>query len=132
MASPLAHQTGFMYGLMMPIMLRAGAVLQDTWEPRRVIRLIQDEGATFTMASTPFLTDLAKAAQETGQRIPTLRTFLCAGAPIPGALVEQARKVLDAKVISAWGMPENGPVTLILPDDNAEPPYNTEYRKRGG
>src|SRR3546814_9683348 len=92
MASPLAHQTGFMYGLMMPIMLRAGAVLQDTWEPRRVIGLIQDEGATFTMASTPFLTDLAKAAQETGQRIPTLRTFLCAGAPIPGALVERSEE----------------------------------------
>src|SRR3546814_11738254 len=110
MASPLAHQTGFMYGLMMPIMLRAGAVLQDTWEPRRVIRLIQDEGATFTMASTPFLTDLAKAAQETGQRIPTLRTFLCAGAPLPGALVEPARKVLEATERSAWGMTENGAV----------------------
>jgi len=126
MASPLAHQTGFMYGLMMPIMLRASAVLQDTWEPRRVIRLIQDEGATFTMASTPFLTDLAKAAQETGQCIPTLRTFLCAGAPIPGALVEQARKVLDAKVISAWGMTENGAVTLIRPEDDDERAFNTD------
>jgi acyl-CoA synthetase (AMP-forming)/AMP-acid ligase II len=29
MASPMAHQTGFMYGLMMPIMLRASAVLQE-------------------------------------------------------------------------------------------------------
>ena len=35
MASPMAHQTGFMYGLMMPIMLRASAVLQDVWEPKR-------------------------------------------------------------------------------------------------
>src|SRR3546814_15096809 len=78
------------------------------------------------MASTPFLTDLAKAAQETGQRIPTLRTFLCAGAPIPGALVEQARKVLDAKVISAWGMTENGAVTLIRPEDDDERAFNTD------
>ena len=30
--------------------------------------------------------------QKTG--VPSLKTFLCAGAPIPGALVEQARKVL--------------------------------------
>src|SRR3546814_16680364 len=103
MASPLAHQTGFMYGLMMPIMLRAGAVLQDTWEPRRVIRLIQDEGATCTMASTPFLTDLAKAAQETGQRIPTLRTLLCAGAPITGAPVDTTPQVLPPQVLSASG-----------------------------
>ena len=32
MASPMAHQTGFMYGLVMPIMLGATAVLQDIWE----------------------------------------------------------------------------------------------------
>ena len=32
MASPMAHQTGFMYGLMMPVMLGASAVLQDIWD----------------------------------------------------------------------------------------------------
>lgn len=31
MASPMAHQTGFMYGLMMPVMLGATAVLLDVW-----------------------------------------------------------------------------------------------------
>jgi cyclohexanecarboxylate-CoA ligase len=88
MASPMAHQTGFMYGLMMPIMLRASVVLQDTWEPKKAVELIRAEGATFTMASTPFLSDLTKTVQETGLPVPTLRTFLCAGAPIPGPLVE--------------------------------------------
>ena len=34
MASPMAHQTGFMYGLMMPIMLGASVVLQD-WIRRK-------------------------------------------------------------------------------------------------
>ena len=33
----------------------------DIWEPKKAIELIRSEGATFTMASTPFLTDLAKA-----------------------------------------------------------------------
>lgn len=31
MASPMAHQTGFMYGLMMPIVLKASAVLHCKW-----------------------------------------------------------------------------------------------------
>ncbi|MBI3101167.1 MAG: cyclohexanecarboxylate-CoA ligase [Burkholderiales bacterium] len=117
MASPMAHQTGFMYGLLMPIMLKASAVLQDVWEPKRAIELIRTERATFTMASTPFLTDLAKNVSESGQGVPTLRTFLCAGAPIPGPLVEQARTALGAKIISAWGMSENGAVTLTCPED---------------
>ena len=126
MASPMAHQTGFMYGLMMPIMLGASAVLQDIWEPRIAIELARAEGVTFTMASTPFLTDLTKTAAETGVGIPSLRTFLCAGAPIPGALVEQARKGLGAKIVSAWGMTENGAVTLIRPEDDDELAFTTD------
>ncbi len=118
MASPMAHQTGFMYGLMMPIMLRASAVLQDLWEPKKAVELIRAEGASFTMASTPFLNDLARTVAETGQAVPTLKTFLCAGAPIPGPLVEQARSVLGTKIVSAWGMTENGAVSLIELDDD--------------
>lgn len=126
MASPMAHQTGFMYGLMMPIMLQARVVLQDIWEPKLAIALVQSEGATFTMASTPFLTDLARTVAETGQGVPTLKTFLCAGAPIPGPLVEQARAALGAKVVSAWGMTENGAVTLTQLDDADERSFSTD------
>lgn len=126
MASPMAHQTGFMYGLMMPIMLRASAVLLDVWDPQRAIELIRAEGASFTMASTPFLADLTKTVQETGQAVPTLKTFLCAGAPIPGPLVEQARAVLGTKIVSAWGMTENGAVTLIRPEDDDERAFTTD------
>jgi len=126
MASPMAHQTGFMYGLMMPIMLKARVVLQDIWEPKQAIALVQSEGATFTMASTPFLTDLARTVAETGQAVPTLKTFLCAGAPIPGPLVEQARAALGTKVVSAWGMTENGAVTLTQLDDADERSFSTD------
>jgi cyclohexanecarboxylate-CoA ligase len=120
MASPMAHQTGFMYGLMMPILLQASAVLQDIWEPKQAIALIRDEQVSFTMASTPFLSDLARTVAETGAAVPSLRSFLCAGAPIPGPLVEQARATLGARIVSAWGMTENGAVTLTLPDDPDE------------
>jgi cyclohexanecarboxylate-CoA ligase len=126
MASPMAHQTGFMYGLMMPIMLRASAVLQDIWEPNKAIELIRGEGVSFTMASTPFLTDLTRTVQESGSSVPTLKTFLCAGAPIPGPLVEQARKVLGSKIVSAWGMTENGAVTLIKLDDDDQLAFGTD------
>jgi cyclohexanecarboxylate-CoA ligase len=126
MASPMAHQTGFMYGLIMPILLQASAVLQDVWEPTKAIALINAEKASFTMASTPFLTDLARAVADSGVAVPSLRTFLCAGAPIPGPLVEQARKALGAKIVSAWGMTENGAVTLTRLEDDDERSFNTD------
>ncbi|NUT14693.1 MAG: cyclohexanecarboxylate-CoA ligase [Cupriavidus sp.] len=126
MASPMAHQTGFMYGLMMPVMLGAHAVLQDIWDPARAAALIRDEGVTFTMGSTPFLTDLARVVAESGVPVPSLRLFLCAGAPIPGTLVEQARQALGAKIVSAWGMTENGAVTTTLPEDSDERASTTD------
>lgn len=126
MASPMAHQTGFMYGLLMPVMLRARVVLQDQWDPKLAVQLVRDEGVTFTMASTPFLTDLTKAVAEGAGAVPTLKTFLCAGAPIPGPLVEQARRVLGTKIVSAWGMTENGAVTLIRLDDDDERAFTTD------
>ena len=126
MASPMAHQTGFLYGLMMPIMLQARAVLQDVWDPARAAELIREQGATFTMASTPFLADLARTVSQSGMPIPSLATFLCAGAPIPGPLVEQARAALGAKIVSAWGMTENGAVTTTLLDDDDERSVNTD------
>jgi cyclohexanecarboxylate-CoA ligase len=126
MASPMAHQTGFMYGLMMPIMLKASAVLQDIWEPKKAVEIINTEKASFTMASTPFLSDLTRAVVEGKTPVPTLKTFLCAGAPIPGPLVEQARAALGTKIVSAWGMSENGAVTLIQLNDSDERAFTTD------
>ena len=126
MASPMAHQTGFMYGLMMPIMLGASAVLQDIWQATTAVDIIHAEQVSFTMASTPFLTDLTRTIAASGQMLPSLKTFLCAGAPIPSPLVRQAREVLGVKIISAWGMTENGAVTLTRPEDDDERAFNTD------
>ncbi len=126
MASPMAHQTGFMYGLMMPIMLKASAMLLDFWDPAKAAALIRAEKVTFTIAATPFLTDLARVVAEGGEGVPSLRTFVCAGAPIPGPLVEQARAGLGARIVSAWGMTENGAVTVVKPEDDDEMAATTD------
>jgi len=126
MASPMAHQTGFMYGLMMPIVLGATAVLQDVWEPKRAAKRMSDEGVTFTMASTPFLSDLTDAVGADGFGVSSLRIFLSAGAPIPRVLVERATKVLKANIVSAWGMTENGAVTTTKLDDPPEKTFHTD------
>ncbi|MGH2341349.1 cyclohexanecarboxylate-CoA ligase [Segnochrobactraceae bacterium EtOH-i3] len=126
MASPMAHQTGFMYGFLMPVMLKARMVLLDSWDPALAAKLIAEEGITFTMASTPFLMDLSDAVEKLGTDPSALRIFLCAGTAIPGPLVERAQKVLGAKIISAWGMTENGAVTVVSPSDPDERSVNTD------
>ena len=126
MSSPMAHQTGFMYGLMMPIMLGASAVLQDIWEPKQAATRIGNERVTFTMASTPFLSDLTDAVATNNHDVSSLRVFLSAGAPIPRVLVERATQVLKANIVSAWGMTENGAVTTTKLDDSPEKAFHTD------
>ncbi len=126
MPSPMAHQLGFMYGLVLPIMLGATAVLQDVFAAGEMARQIVQEGATFTMGATPFLNDLTEHVERTGIQTPSLRVFVSAGAPIPRALVAKARPALGASVISAWGMSENGAVTTTRPDDPEEKATSTD------
>jgi cyclohexanecarboxylate-CoA ligase len=126
MPSPLAHQLGFMYGIVLPIMLGGTAILQDIFSAPEMARQIRDEGATFTMGATPFLNDLTEHVATSGQATPSLRVFVSAGAPIPRALVAKARQTLGAAIISAWGMSENGAVTTTKLDDGEEKATTTD------
>lgn len=117
MASPMAHQTGFAYGLILPVMLGARMVLMDKWDKVIAADLVATEGVSWTMASTPFLMDLTNAVEEGETDTSSLRIFLCAGTVIPGPVVERAQNVLGARVISAWGMSENGAVTTVRLED---------------
>jgi cyclohexanecarboxylate-CoA ligase len=132
MASPLAHQTGFVYGMMIPVILGTKLVLQDVWSAPDAARLIQSEGATFTMASTPFLSDLASSEAVARESVKTLRTFVCAGAPIPSVIVQKATERLGFEVLSCWGMTENGAVTIARPGDPPEKIFGTDGRAIGG
>ncbi|MED5298968.1 MAG: cyclohexanecarboxylate-CoA ligase [Actinomycetota bacterium] len=126
MASPMAHQTGFMYGLMMPVVLGCPAVILDVWDAPTAISIVNDYGATFTMASTPFLADLTDTVATAGTGVPSLSTFLCAGAPIPGPLVERAQPTLGTTIVSAWGMSENGAITTTMLDDDPSRSVDTD------
>ena len=126
MASPLAHQTGYLYGLLMPIRLGARTVLQDIWDPATAARIIHDEQVTFTIGATPFVADLAHT--EALDRYPTrsLEMFATAGAPVPRVLVQTATERLGACVVAGWGMSENGLVTSTLPDDPPDKIFGTD------
>ncbi|MEE8397192.1 MAG: cyclohexanecarboxylate-CoA ligase [bacterium] len=126
MASPLAHQTGFLYGVLMPIMLATKVVLQDIWNPGVAARHIAEEAVTFSMGSTPFLADLADTPDLEKYDTSSLRIFLTAGAPIPRVLVHRATERLKITVFSAWGMTENGAVTCTRADDPPEKAFQTD------
>src|SRR5262245_17134430 len=92
MASTVGHQTGFLFGHCLNLLLGSTAVWMDTWNVEEGVRLIESEGVTFSIGATPFLRDLTYL--ETARDRSSLRLFVSAGAPIPRALVRDARERL--------------------------------------
>jgi cyclohexanecarboxylate-CoA ligase len=120
MGSPLAHQTGFLWGMVLPILLGAKVVLLDIWSPEKAAELISQEGATFSVSAPTFLTDLLAVGENSRGGLSSLRTFVLAGAPVPKVLVERAVEQLGIRVMSAWGMTEVGLPTITRPADPIE------------
>jgi cyclohexanecarboxylate-CoA ligase len=113
-ASPMGHMTGYLALALQAIHAGGTLVLQDVWDATTGIRIMAQEGVTHTAASTPFLTDICERVAG-GAAKPPMRTFLCAGAPIPPVLVERAMQLMDLRVSSVWGMSESLCSTLTPP-----------------
>jgi cyclohexanecarboxylate-CoA ligase len=109
MASTLGHQTGYLYGYCLTLLLGATAVWMDVWNAQAAARLIEAERVTFTMGATPFLRDLTYV--DSRHDLSSLRLFISAGAPIPRPLVKDARARLGCAISAGWGMTENGLAT---------------------
>lgn len=118
MASTLAHLTGFLYGARLNVQNGATCVLQDVWDPERFVELIAEHRISYTSAATPFLHDLLSAANLAEHDTSSLVRFCCMGAPIPRAIVREAKvKLPELVVVGGWGQTEEGLVTIGIPGD---------------
>ena len=124
MASTLGHQTGYLYGYCLNVLLGATAVWMDIWNAEEAARVIEAERVTFTMGATPFVRDLTYTAAQ--RDLGSLRLFVSAGAPIPRPLVRDARARLGAVISAGWGMTENGLVTCNGLEDPEEKVFATD------
>jgi cyclohexanecarboxylate-CoA ligase len=124
--SPLAHQLGFLWGLLLPMMCGATTVLLDIWKPDMAAKLLAEERATICMGATPFLSDLADFPGMGQMRLDAFRLFISGGAPIPSALVRRAKVNLGATIVSVWGMTEVCAATTVRLDDAEEKAFGTD------
>lgn len=124
--SPLAHQLGFLWGMLLPLMLGATTVLLDVWRPDLAVKLLIEEKATICMGAPPLLVDLIDFPGIVDMPIDAFRLFISGGAPLPSALVLRAKANLGVIVVSVWGMTEVCGVTAVRLDDPEEKAYTTD------
>ena len=106
--SPIAHTTGLVTSVLLPMLTGASTHIMARWDPARGIEEIQRFGCTAAVTAPTFLHTLLSAYDGERHDLSTLRLWTCAGAPIPAAVVERAGAVLPAmKVLSLYGRSEN-------------------------
>ncbi len=120
MASTLAHQTGFGYGMLKPLSMGMTVVYQDSWDVDQLLDAIAPEGIVWTVSATAFVMDMVAAQRRRPRDVDCFRYFICGGAPIPPVVVEDTATVLGAELIAVWGMTENMITTTTRPGDPVE------------
>jgi len=131
--TPLAHQTGLLYGMWLSFALGSTQVIQDVWDARRGAQALREWDGTFVQAATPFLADLVRVVESGEEEAPpALRIFVVTGAAVPRALAERATGVLAAAVCGAWGSTESCLGALAAPGDDPEKVWGTDGRALAG
>lgn len=115
MGSPLGHSVGAIHGARMSLYFGLPMVLQQRWDAAEAVQMIEDNNCTFTVAATPFLKDLVGLDHPGAlPKLNSLKYFLCGGAQVPPALMQQADAAFPNTYVTVlWGMTEGGYVTCI-------------------
>jgi acyl-CoA synthetase (AMP-forming)/AMP-acid ligase II len=116
--SPVAHTTGLVTSVLVPMLTGASTHLMAEWDPARGMDEIQRFGCTAAVTAPTFLHGLLTEYDPQRHDLSTLRLWVCAGAPIPAAVVERASVTLpNIKVLSLYGRSENLVTTTCSVDD---------------
>ena len=130
MPSPIGHITGLVYGIVMPLLMAGAVVLQPEWDPDLGLRLIEDHDCTFCVGATPFLRGLTDSYLRAGHPS-RLAAFVCGGADVPPALVQESQRTLGAVVVRAYGLTEMPTVSCGGRADPPEVQADTDGRLTG-
>ena len=109
--SSLAHVSGLIYGVLLPVWLGATVVLMDEWDPGRFLELVAAEHGTFSAGATPFLQGITDHPLLERFDTSSFRVFPCGGADVPPDLIRRAAQRLAIRTGRGYGSTEFPSIT---------------------
>ena len=132
MPSPVAHVSGLIYGVLLPIYLGATSVLLARWDATAFLAAIERERGTFSGGATPFLEGLVDHPDLERFDLRSFRRFPCGGADVPPDLIRRARARLGILTGRGFGSTEFPSITSSAgPDEPEDRRAETEGRPIG-
>lgn len=131
--SPITHTTGLVTSVLLPLLYGAGTHLMEQWEPREGLARIAKFRCTAAVSATTFLRMMLGVYDPDVHDASSMRFWTCAGSPIPGAFVREAREAFPGmRVLSLYGRSENLSTTLCAIDDDPERSVTSDGRAAPG
>ncbi|MFQ5690285.1 MAG: class I adenylate-forming enzyme family protein [Gemmatimonadota bacterium] len=117
---PLSHIFGLTAALLTGLVSGGGVVLQERFEPRGALDLVERHGVTvYHGVPTMFVMQLREPGLAK-RDLDSIRTGIVAGAPVSPELVDRARRELVPQLEIAYGLTETSPtVSITRPEDPA-------------
>jgi cyclohexanecarboxylate-CoA ligase len=106
--------------VVLPLIAGAKSHLMEAWDPEEGLHRIEEYGCTATVTATPFLQMLMAVYDPAKHDTSSMRLWVCAGSPIPGAIVERSRELLGCLTLSLYGRSENFLTTMCTVSDAPE------------
>ncbi|KAL7747392.1 4-coumarate--CoA ligase [Sorochytrium milnesiophthora] len=110
---PMFHIYGLVCALYMGIYLGNTIVILPRFDLKQYLQLIQDYRVTLATLTPPVILSLAKDPAVDQFDLSSLRSIVCAAAPLSAALQEACMKRLNVTLRQAYGMTEMSPISHL-------------------
>lgn len=99
--------------LCLPLLLKGGTVVLDTFEAGRALETIERERVTTTFGVPTMYQAMAAHPRFTDTDLSSVETLLCGGAPVPRELIDRYSD-RGLTFVQGYGMTETAPGALLL------------------
>jgi long-chain acyl-CoA synthetase len=115
--APMFHCAELHCAFLPRVHIGAGQVIMRQFDPKRVLKLVQEEKVTVFFAA-PTMWNMLLQEDLSRYCLSSLRLGLYGGAPMAPALIQRCREKLGIGLVQAYGMTEMGPaVTFLLEEE---------------
>ncbi|MEI8000483.1 MAG: AMP-binding protein [Actinomycetes bacterium] len=126
-ASPLAHMTGLLASVLLPIQRGHRMNIADVWDPGQALGAIRSEQISGGAGATIFLTSLLDHPDFTPEHARLIGNAGLGGAPVPAAVAERA-EALGITVFRSYGSTEHPSITGCHTDEPTVKRNHTDGR----
>jgi long-chain acyl-CoA synthetase len=118
---PPFHVFGLTAGVLIPLFLGLTTVAMPRFNPLAMIRAIESQGITATMAIPSMYAALLKSKSARREQFKSLRIAVSGGEPLPDAVRTAFQERFGVTLLEGYGLTETSPVISVCTPDANKP-----------